>query len=46
MTNRMPISRVGIDLDGTVADFITGEAPLMKEHYGLESDLSRDAYHI
>jgi uncharacterized HAD superfamily protein len=27
---------VGIDLDGTVADYIAGVAPLMWEHYGLE----------
>ncbi len=46
MTSKISISRVGIDLDGTVADFIKGVTPLMKEHYGLEPDFSVDAYHI
>jgi len=40
------IQRVGIDLDGTVADFIHGVAPLLKEHYGLEPDFSTPAMRI
>lgn len=38
--------RIGIDLDGTVADYMAGAIPLLKEHYGLEPDWSRDAYRI
>ncbi len=40
------IQRVGIDLDGTIVDYIHGIAPLMKEHYGLEPDFSKSAYRI
>ncbi len=40
------ISRVGIDLDGTVADYMLGVTPLLKEHYGLEPDFSINAYRI
>ncbi|MBD3260996.1 MAG: hypothetical protein GF334_04840 [Candidatus Altiarchaeales archaeon] len=36
--------RVGIDLDNTVADYLKGITPLIKEAYGLEPDLSRKAY--
>lgn len=28
--------RIGIDLDGTVANFVAGILPLLKEYYGLE----------
>ena len=38
--------RIGIDLDGTVADYITGVAPLLKEHYGLVPDWNVEAYRI
>ena len=40
------IQRVGIDLDGTVADFLTPAIPLLKEHYGLEPDFTKPAYRI
>ncbi len=40
------IRRVGIDLDGTVVDYIHGIAPLIKEHYGLEPDFSKSALRI
>jgi len=38
--------RIGIDLDGTVADYMAGAIPLLQEHYGLTPDWSRKAYHI
>lgn len=38
--------RIGIDLDGTVADYMAGAIPLLKEHYGLEPDWSKQAYRI
>jgi len=38
--------RIGIDLDGTVADYMAGAIPLLKEHYGLEPDWSTNAYRI
>jgi len=37
---------VGIDLDSTVADYLHGAIPLLKEHYGLVPDLSKPAYTI
>ena len=40
------IQRVGIDLDNTVADFLTVATPLIKEHYGLEPDFNRSVYKI
>lgn len=40
------MKKIGIDLDNTVADFIAGVTPLMKEHYGLEPVLDRPAYSI
>lgn len=40
------ITRVGIDLDGTVADYLKGAIPLLKQHYGLEPDLTAPAYTI
>ena len=40
------ISRVGIDLDGVVADYLQGVIPLMKEYYGLDPDFNRTAYSI
>ncbi len=40
------IQRVGIDLDGTVVDYIHGIAPLLKEHYGLEPDFSKPVMRI
>ncbi len=46
MTNKTSISRVGIDLDGTVADYMSGAVPLLAEHYGLKPDFSADAYRI
>lgn len=38
--------RIGIDLDGTVADYMAGAIPLLKEHYGLEPNFDREAYRI
>ncbi len=38
--------RIGIDLDGTVADYMAGAIPLLKEHYGLEPDWNIQAYRI
>ena len=40
------IQRIGIDLDNTVADFMTGAIPLIKEHYGLEPDFSKPVFRI
>jgi len=40
------IKRVGIDLDGTVADYLKGAIPLLKQHYGLEPDMNIAAYTI
>lgn len=42
----MKIKRIGIDLDNTVADFMSGAAPLIEEHYGLKPDLTKEAYSI
>ena len=42
----MKIKRVGIDFDGTVANFMAGAAPLFAEHYGLTPDLTKGAYSI
>lgn len=39
-------NKIGIDLDNTVADFLTGAAPLIKELYGLEPDWSKPAFSI
>jgi 5'(3')-deoxyribonucleotidase len=41
-----PIKRIGIDLDNTVADYMAGAIPLLKEHYNLEPDFSTPAYKI
>ena len=38
--------RIGIDLDGTVADYMAGAIPVLKEHYGLEPDWNIKAYRI
>lgn len=44
MERRMyPIKRIGIDLDNTVADYMSGAVPLLKEHYNLEPDYSIQA---
>ena len=40
------MKRVGIDLDSTVADYLHGAIPLLKEHYGLEPDYSKPSYTI
>ncbi len=40
------IRRVGIDLDGTVANYMAGAVPMLKEHYGLEPKFNTNAYHI
>ena len=40
------IKRVGIDLDNTVADYMRGAIPLLKEHYGLEPDYSKTVWKI
>ncbi len=40
------MKRVGIDLDGTVAHYLHGAIPLLKEHYGLEPDYDKVAYSI
>jgi len=40
------IQRVGVDLDGTLVDYIHGVAPLLKEHYGLEPDYSKPVMRI
>lgn len=41
-----PIKRIGIDLDNTVADYMKGAIPLLKEYYNLEPDYSIQAYQI
>ncbi len=38
--------RVGIDLDGTVADYMAGAIPLLQEHYGLVPDFTKPAYTV
>lgn len=38
--------RIGIDLDGTVADYMAGAIPALKHHYGLEPDFNVQAYTI
>ena len=38
-----PTKRVGIDLDNTVADYMSGAIPLLKEYYNLEPDYSIQA---
>lgn len=40
------MKRVGIDLDGTVANYLHGAVPLLKEYYGLEPDFSKPVYTI
>lgn len=40
------IKRIGIDLDNTVADYMKGAIPLLKEYYNLEPDYSVEAYSI
>lgn len=45
-TKTHPIKRIGIDLDSTVADYLTGAIPLLEEHYGLVPDLTKTAYTI
>lgn len=42
----MTMKRVGIDLDSTVADYLHGAIPLLKEHYGLMPDLTKPSYTI
>jgi uncharacterized HAD superfamily protein len=38
--------RIGIDLDGTVADYMAAAIPLLQEHYGLTPDWTKKAYTI
>ena len=38
--------RVGIDLDGTVADYMAGAIPLLQLHYGLVPDFTKPAYTV
>jgi len=38
--------RIGIDLDGTVADYMAGAIPLLKKHYGIEPCWDIKAYRI
>lgn len=38
--------RIGIDLDGTVADYMAGAIPALKRHYGLEPNFAVEAYTI
>lgn len=40
------MKKIGIDLDNTVADYIKGMAPELKNLYGLEPDFSKNAYSI
>ena len=40
------IQRVGIDIDNTVADFMSVATPLLKEHFNLEPDFSKPVYAI
>ena len=40
------MTRVGIDLDGTVADYMAGAIPLLKEYYGREPDLTKSVYSL
>ena len=42
----MKIKRVGIDLDNTVADYLSAAAPLLKEHYGLVPDFTIPTHKI
>jgi len=37
---------VGIDLDGTVADYMAGAIPLLQLHYGLVPDFTKPAYTV
>jgi len=37
------MKRVGIDLDNTVADYLAGAVPLLREHYALEPDFTKSA---
>ena len=46
MVLQMKIKRVGIDFDGTVANFMKGAIPLFAEHYGLVPDLTKSSYSI
>lgn len=38
--------RIGIDLDGTVVDYMAGAIPALKAHYGLEPNFNVQAYTI
>jgi uncharacterized HAD superfamily protein len=38
--------RIGIDLDGTVTDYLKSAIPFVKEMYGLEPDFSKPVYGI
>ncbi len=40
----MKIKRVGIDIDGVVADYLAVAIPMVAEHYGLTPDLSNTTY--
>ncbi len=40
------IQRVGIDIDNTIADFMSVAIPLLKEHYNLEPDFSKPVYKV
>jgi len=42
----MKIRRVGLDIDGTLADYMGTAVPLLKEMYDLEPDYSVQAYHL
>ena len=38
--------KIGIDLDGTVADYLKNAIPFVKEAYGVDPDFSKPAYSI
>lgn len=40
------MKRIGIDLDGTVADFLGTATPIIQSMYGLTPDYSKPAYRI
>lgn len=40
------MQRVGLDIDGTLADYMGAAIPLLKEMYGLEPDYNVQAYRI
>ncbi len=40
------MKRIGIDLDGTVTDYMSGAIPLLAEHYGLTPNYEIKAHRI